>query len=67
MLNSTTLDVEVKGLLFLHRVFIDKSERVPGLRRSAYSHHHMTLYINIPFLKDLQETGLGRNYLQSVT
>lgn len=58
MLNSITVGMEVKGLLFLHDVLIDKSEHVPGLRRSAYSHHQMTPYINVPILKDLQETGL---------
>lgn len=40
----------------------DKSEHVPGLRRSAYSHHQMASYLNLPFLQDLQERGLGRNY-----
>lgn len=62
VVNSITLGTEVRGLLLLRYVLIDKSECVPGLRRSAYSHHQMTSYLNIPFLKDLQERGLGRNY-----
>ncbi|KAJ7395651.1 Zinc finger protein 622 [Pitangus sulphuratus] len=34
-----------------------KSECVPGLRRTAYSHDQITSYLNTPFLKDLQDSG----------
>jgi len=53
--------MEVKDLLLPRHVLIDKSECVPGLSRSVYSHPQVTSYLNVPFVKDFQETDLGRN------
>lgn len=47
-------------------MLISKRECVPGLRGAACS-HQVTSYLNIPFLKVLQETGLGRNDWQSIS
>lgn len=47
------------GLLILCHALVNKSPRVPG-HRSTCSHFQMTSHLNIPYLKDLQKSGLGR-------
>lgn len=56
-INYLILCVKMGGLLFLCHALANKSPHVPG--HSTHSHFQMTSHLNIPYLKDLQESGLG--------